>query len=99
MAELGEATTTLVAAPTSTAATLTTTAAPSTTVATTNPVPSTTTQDLTARDAEVEALVKELEYRLVAALYDGDEAALAGCGRTPFPRQAQLSYQGFCIAE
>ena len=78
-------TTTLVAAPTSTAPPTTTTAptttvptttpAPTTTVPTTTPAP-TTTHDLTAREAEVEALVKELEFALWDADYRRDTEAL-----------------------
>ena len=67
--------TTLMAAPTSTAPPTTTTA-PTTTVPTTTPAP-TTTHDLTAREAEVEALVKELEFEMIEALYDGDRTQLA----------------------
>ena len=68
---------------TTTVAVSTTTLAPTTTVATTTLAPTTTTVATTtvspdARTAEIEAILLEVEFRRVDAIYDKDAEALAG---------------------
>jgi len=77
------------AAPTMTTPTTTTTTTTAPTTTTTTAAPP-TTRDLAAREAEVEALVANLEFAMILSLYDQDSAALADVIASPVLWEALL---------